>query len=66
MDLTKDKSAEGDIKNILGMVMDPTNYIPGAPGLAAGALQMGLESLPEKKQSKLEDLFKRKKENGLP
>jgi hypothetical protein len=69
MDFTKDSSAKNTIQNVLGlvgMVADPMNLIPGAPGLAAGALQMGLESLPEKKQSRLNDLLRRKKENGLP
>lgn len=50
MDLTKDKSATEGIKNVLSNVGDPLNYIPGGAGLATGALQMGLESLPEKKQ----------------
>lgn len=52
IDLTKDKSASEDISKVLGLVADPTNYIPGAPGLAAGALQLGLEALTESKVQK--------------
>lgn len=49
LDLTKDKSAASDIKSTLNMVGDPLNYIPGAPGVAAGAIQMlGTESEEEK------------------
>lgn len=44
MDLTKDRSATEDIAGALGLVADPINLIPGAPGIAASALQMGLES----------------------
>jgi hypothetical protein len=57
MDLTKDKSATADIKGVLSTLGDPTNYVPGAPGVALGALQMGLDALPE---SKLKALFNKR------
>lgn len=44
IDLTPDKSTKDDIQSILNVAADPINFIPGAPGMAAGALQLGLES----------------------
>ncbi len=39
LDLTKDKSQKGNIKQVLDMAVDPTNALGGIPGLAAGAIQ---------------------------
>jgi hypothetical protein len=50
LDLTKDKSAAGDMSQALQFTLDPLNFVSGAAGLGGAAVEGMLNMTPSKKK----------------